>query len=40
MSSEIQAISQAELLNLGPRNSAELGSVHAVRLGDASSLSI
>jgi hypothetical protein len=33
MSSEMQAISPAELLNLGPRNSAELLSVHAIRSG-------
>ncbi len=29
--SKIQATSQAELLNLGPRNSAELGSGHGIR---------
>jgi hypothetical protein len=40
MSSEIQDLSQAELLNLGPGNSAELGSAHWIRSGDASSLSI
>ncbi|HWO38598.1 MAG TPA: hypothetical protein VNO32_58235 [Candidatus Acidoferrum sp.] len=34
MSGEIQPISQAELLNLGPRNSAELGRVHAIRSGE------
>jgi hypothetical protein len=40
MRGKIQAISQAELLNLGPRNSAELGSGHVIRSGDASSFSI
>jgi hypothetical protein len=40
MPGKIQAISQAELLNLGPRNSPELGSGHVIRSGDASWFSI
>ena len=37
MYGEIQDLSQAELLNLGPGNSAKLGSAPLIRSGDASS---